>query len=136
MKTFKQFMVEKFGPTWETYLPNINENHISIHNGVKLFPTNHAQQRELERHVPRDSLKHIHKKVVDKIHSGEYNPPHGSFMVFDKEHKQTVVMDYRHDKYAKHDNTKHLFIVSAYPPGAKGNPRKDQKNIVTEQLEI
>lgn len=120
MKSLKQFL---------------EENHIAIHNGVKLFPTNHSAQRELERHVPRENLLAIHKKVVAKIKSGEYTPKHGSsFMVFDRERKQTVVMDYRHDKYKPKDTNKHLFIVSAYPEGAKGNPRHGQEHLTTEDL--
>lgn len=119
MKTLSQFL---------------DENHIAVHNGVKLFPTTHAKQRELERHVPRENLLSIHKKVVDKIHTGEYTPKHGSsFMVFDKERKQTVVMDYRRDKYKPNDNKSHLFIVSAYPEGAKGNPRHGQEHLTTEE---
>jgi hypothetical protein len=115
----------------------LESGHISIHRGVKLFPTNHIDQRQIERHVPKENLLKIHRKVVDKIKSGEYTPKHGTFMVFDKEHKQTVLMQHRADKYATNDTRKHLFLISAYDPGDVGKPRQGQDRVVTEQyLEI
>ncbi len=122
MKTFKQLLAES--------------GHIGLHRGVKLFPTHHAGQREIERHVPRDSLLKIHSKVVDKIKSGSFTPKHGTFMVFDKEHKQTVLMQHRPDKYSTNDTRKHLFLVSAYDPGDIGKPRQGQDRIVTENIII
>lgn len=114
MKTLKQFL---------------NEGVISSHKGVKLFGTTHSQQREIERHVPKDALINIHKKIVDKIKSGEYTPTeHKSFMVHDKNTKHTVLMDYRKDKYSS-SNDKHVFLVSAYGTEKEGNPRAGQDKI-------
>lgn len=122
MKTFKEF---------------IEEAHLSVYRGVKLFPTDHAKQRELERHIPKSSLLDIHKKVVDKIKNREYNPPQGkSFMVFDRERKQSVVFDYRQDKLNKKDNRHHLFVVTGYNPNQEGKPRHGQDKLVTENGDI
>lgn len=118
MKTFKEFM---------------NEFHLATYRGVKLFPTDHSRQRELERNIPKSNLLDIHKKVVDKIHNGSYNPPDKSFMVFDKSSKQTMIMHYRKDKYDTKTDKKHLFIVSGYDPGDIGKPRMGQSHLMVEQ---
>lgn len=97
--------------------------------GIKVFPTNHSVEREVERmdDTSKQVLEYISMKAVSKL-SMRTQP--AEYLIYSNKYKRGVVVDHRKDKFGSDDKL-HLFIITILPKGKK-QPKAGTRMVMVE----
>ena len=97
--------------------------------GVKVFPTNHSVEREVQRmdDTSKKLLEYISMKAVAKL---SLRTQGAEYLIYSNKYKRGIVVDHREDKYGS-DNKLHLFIITILPKGKK-QPKAGTRMVMVE----
>lgn len=118
MKTFKQIAVTL-----------LESKPLFEFKGVKVFPTNHSVEREVQRmdDTGKKVLEYISMKAVSKL---SMRTQGAEYLIYSNKYKRGIVVDHRADKYGSDDKL-HLFIITILPKGKK-QPKAGTRMVMVE----
>lgn len=119
MKTFRQFLLESYEPEQIKKLARKADCEIFIKvNGIQSLISPHANMRETERSIGRDTIEELITKCLEYVskkpaEAGKSN----EVLYYSAKLKQAVIASYRKDLNGNQaDKEKYFFIVTFLPP--------------------
>lgn len=98
--------------------------------GVKVFPTNHSVEREVQRmdSTSKQVLEYISMKAVSKL---ALRTQPAEYLIYSNKYQRGIVVDHRKDKFNPADDKLHLFIITILPKGKK-QPKAGTRMVMVE----